>query len=670
MEGFDDEEIARAIALSMQESQEFKDKQTEHEVIEILSSDEEDERETFESSKGNRRVPHTTNSSNSNNISISSTPASSVTLDRVGSPQDSIPSGTPSASASTAPTISRNPLLFDRAQLERERLARQKRLRPDILQESSTSADAEHNKDEGRPEGSNKRQRLSYSSSSVRHANTPTSSTATFTGSSVSNGARENQNVASASTPQGGVFWNGELRQTANKHVDRDKDVRPTFRLSEILSPRDDISFAIISSFVVDIPWIYEFFKPSTPVVLVTQDAQGEETLKEVLPNWIKTTPALRGGRGCMHMKFMLLFYKTGRLRMVVSTANLVPYDWRDIENSVWLQDLPLRPQPISHDPKADDIGVAWARVLRAVNVQPALITLAKNGHESLPIIRPEDLRSKWDFSKVKVQLVASLSGRFESWPNVIRLGHTGLMKAIRDIGARTPSGKKLIIECQGSSIGTYSTQWMNEFYHSARGESAEDWLDQPKNRRSKLPYPPVKIIFPTLKTVQESVLGEEGGGTIFCRRNQWEAAKFPRGLFHDSRSRRGRVLMHSKMILGTFQDTGLGTSSGKQDVQPQSDSETEPESDDEVVELSAQGQGQAKPVGWLYIGSHNFTPSAWGTLSGSAFNPVLNATNYELGIVFPLRSKEEIDNVVCWERPPRKYANGQDVPWMQFDRD
>lgn len=29
--------------------------------------------------------------------------------------------------------------------------------------------------------------------------------------------------------------------------------------------------------------------------------------------------------------------------------------------------------------------------------------------------------------------------------------------------------------------------------------------------------------------------------------------------------------------------------------------------------------------VGWIYLGSHNFTPSAWGTLSGSAFNPIMN---------------------------------------------
>ena len=34
----------------------------------------------------------------------------------------------------------------------------------------------------------------------------------------------------------------------------------------------------------------------------------------------------------------------------------------------------------------------------------------------------------------------------------------------------------------------------------------------------------------------------------MFCRKNQWEGAKFPRELFVESRSERGKVLMHSKV--------------------------------------------------------------------------------------------------------------------------
>jgi tyrosyl-DNA phosphodiesterase-1 len=58
--------------------------------------------------------------------------------------------------------------------------------------------------------------------------------------------------------------------------------------------------------------------------------------------------------------------------------------------------------------------------------------------------------------------------------------------------------------------MGTYTTQWLNEFHWSARGESAEDWLDKPKKSREKLPFPAIKIVFPTRATVQASAAGEQ----------------------------------------------------------------------------------------------------------------------------------------------------------------
>jgi tyrosyl-DNA phosphodiesterase-1 len=394
-------------------------------------------------------------------------------------------------------------------------------------------------------------------------------------------------------------------------------------------------------------------------------DLSGQPTIRNILPNWVMTVPFLRNGRGCQHMKFMLIFYKTGRLRVVISTANLIDYDWRDIENAVWLQDLPPRSTPIPHDPKViDDFPSIMQNVLRAVNVRPALANMLANDHPNLPLQTISDLRMKWDWSKVKVKLVPSIAGKHEGWPNVILTGHTRLMKAVRDVGLRTGKGKaakNLVIESQGSSIGTYSAQWINEFYWSARGESAEDWLDEPKSRRAKLPWPPVKIVFPSLKTVCESVLGEQGGGTMFCRTNQWEAPKFPRELFHDSNSTGGRVLMHTKMIIATYRPKKSifetsNQSKGKE--KELSDSETEPESDD--IEI------QNDPIGWAYVGSHNFTPSAWGTLSGSGFNPVLNVVNYELGIIFPLYDAKDVERVSCFKRPARKYVSGQDRPWIQ----
>ncbi|KAH0833851.1 hypothetical protein J3R83DRAFT_11017 [Lanmaoa asiatica] len=375
----------------------------------------------------------------------------------------------------------------------------------------------------------------------------------------------------------------------------------------------------------------------------------------------------------------MKVFYKTGRLRVVISTANLVDYDWRDIENvgystflrlvlclnkslqAVWLQDIPPRSNPIPHEGKVvDDFPSIMQKVLHAVNVRPALANMLANDHPKLPLHTIEDLRTKWDFSKVYVKLIPSIAGKHEGWPAVIQTGHTRLMKA-------------------GSSIGIYSTQWLNEFHWSARGESAEEWLDEPKTRRSKLPWPPVKIIFPCLKTVRATVLGEPGGGTMFCRTNQWEATRFPKELFHDSISAGGRVLMHTKMIVATLRRISpLASSSkfgfkaestrpttsdkGKSKVIVISDSETESESD--IPENAP--EAQKEPTGWAYVGSHNFTPSAWGTLSGSGFNPTLNVVNYELGIVFPLYEEKDVKRVSCFKRPPRKYVLGEDRPWIQ----
>ena len=40
--------------------------------------------------------------------------------------------------------------------------------------------------------------------------------------------------------------------------------------------------------------------------------------------------------------------------------------------------------------------------------------------------------------------------------------------------------------------------------------------------------------------------------------------------------------------------------------------------------------------------------------------------TNYELGIVFPLKDEAEIDRVVCYERPPKQY-DSKDRPWVSL---
>ncbi|KAI0056848.1 phospholipase D/nuclease, partial [Artomyces pyxidatus] len=550
-------------------------------------------------------------------------------------------SGTPPSSRIPV-SIATSEFVSERAKMEQERLARAKRMRGDDDQVLSIAEPP-------------RKRRTPSDNPSTSQAGVASSSKSTAHGDA-------------------NIYWDGELRQTANRYVEfgeNGENGKPVWRLSEIIGDRSQVELAIISSYALQQSWIHGFFAPSTPVVLVTQpvdSGSGNASVKEILPNWIRVTPFLRGGRGVMHMK---IFYKSGRLRIAVSTANLVEIDWRDIENTVWVQDVPRRSSPIAHDSKASDFPATFEYVLKSLNVEPALMSLVQNDHPNIPFpsLKAGALRTAYDFSRVRARLIPSIAGKHEGWPKVIRVGHTSLMKAVDDmIGQSKKASNKVTLECQGSSIGTYSTQWLNEIYGSAGGVSPEKWLDEPKSRRAKLPLPNIKILFPTHDWVLKSVLGERGGGTMFCRRSQWEGAKFPRELFHQSKSKRGRVLMHSKMMIATFSQPIITNSGSVKDGRDDG-SNTESDSDDDIIVLDDKGKDRGEPqkqiIGWAYVGSHNFTPSAWGNLSGSGFTPIMNITNYELGVVFPLHGEDEMNAVSCYERPPRKYRTN-DLPWVR----
>lgn len=71
-------------------------------------------------------------------------------------------------------------------------------------------------------------------------------------------------------------------------------------------------------------------------------------------------------------------------------------------------------------------------------------------------------------------------------------------------------------------------------------------------------------------------------------------------------------------MLIATFLNNG---SSPDKDIGSDADSD--------VVEVK---ENKVDVLGYAYIGSHNFTPSAWGTLSGSEFTPILNVNH----LLFP----------------------------------
>ena len=113
--------------------------------------------------------------------------------------------------------------LSERAQLEKERRDRLKRLRPESsLNDHHAGSDSEDDGAIG--ENSAKRQRI-FSLSGVRTNNAGTRPTSS---SSALNTSASVQTIDR-------VFWDGEFRQTATKHAEPRRDGRPTFRITEVL---------------------------------------------------------------------------------------------------------------------------------------------------------------------------------------------------------------------------------------------------------------------------------------------------------------------------------------------------------------------------------------------------------------------------------------------------
>ncbi|EJT99107.1 phospholipase D/nuclease [Dacryopinax primogenitus] len=660
----EDVEFQVAIAASLAEAQPKQERQRNLEVVDptVDSPTSEDEEARFErelalaleASKKRSFVVAPTRSSPTASLAAHATAssASAVATPPLSEPLSSVIS-TPGQIMEAGPSSSVSSFMSERAMLERERLARQKR----HLEERSIKTNT-------------KRQRT--------ESPTPDPSSAPSSPDFKHN-ALPRQAGKTTLDPSNGYFWDGEIRQTTNTHVKVDPN-RPRFKITDIVSPASDLEFVLLSSYCTDTPWLTTFLPREIPVLLVVDpdpSQRHDASLKNLgIGDWLRVTPRIWQSRGVMHIKVLLLFYKSGRLRVAIPTANLVDYDWRDIENTVFVQDLP----PItdsSADPQSHDFPTYLWGVLKSLNVPAGLLNLVNSGYPSLPLQSLQNLQDKWDWCKMRARLVASVAGNYEGWYNVRMYGHPRLSAIIRDSRAQPKKGKVLNIECQGSSVGNCTTQYLNEVYKSCCGIDPISWIDIPMSRQVRQPWPPVKILFPTLKTVDDSVFGRNGGGSFFCKKPYWSKLGSPKELFYSVKAKDGQVLMHTKMIVGTYKTGSLpvlrpaplalpASGKGKAKEKPEvivlsSDSETEASTTEDEEDAGE----QKTPEAWVYMGSHNFTMAAWGTVSGSILVPKLNISNFEMGIVLPIEDQKELERIVPWERPPRRYGP-KDVPWMQ----
>ncbi|GME26339.1 phospholipase d nuclease [Neofusicoccum parvum] len=438
--------------------------------------------------------------------------------------------------------------------------------------------------------------------------------------------ARQEAPSSSAQRTTEPQYLDGTIKRTWAYGCARGNDIK----LEEVLQ-KTDLTHLLVSTFNFDVEWWMNKIDFSTVKQTWIVGAQDDEQVYEwslapkVSPN-ISVCLAMKGGNGVYHAKFLIGSHPK-YLRIAITTANLNNHDWGEsglMENTVFIIDLPRLPEgQTTPDEDLTPFGAELMHYLKSVGLGPNMCS-------SLV---------KFDWSRTRhLAFVHSLAGA-HTGAAAQRTGIPGLSRAIKQLNLESTT---LELDYFTSSLGALSRAFMKQLITAAKGEEVEasrEKHDSKVKAGDLLKH--FRVYFPTHDTVRTSKGGPQAGGTITLRKNWYEAASFPKTCMRDHKSTRKGLLSHNKMVLGRGQHA---SSDGEED-------------EDEVDKDEAT---ERKNVAWAYIGSHNLTSSAWGTLSKDRATQALKVTcrNYECGVIVPVPA-ERMNGGVEDEAPGYEVFDG-----------
>lgn len=444
-----------------------------------------------------------------------------------------------------------------------------------------------------------------------------------------------------------GSFLNGTIRLTQGNTDKFDPD---KISFKEIIqnpqycsTSHVKLDHVLVTSFVADEAWLHEMFYGVPKVILCTDDGARDKHVKieEMFTTngekWTLVYPSFPTfpAYGVMHCKLMLLKYhhqakgecekKEEYLRIVISSGNLVPYDYDQVQNIVFIQDVIRDTKQPNHQFCGEFIN-DLSFLLRHLGINATLY-----GEENW---------AGYDLNQIRPKLVYSIPGT-TTWSASQGNGLAMLKHKLEELNKGIPEAR-IVLEYIGSSLGAMDKPWLDEFKKVCGLVGGEDNATiSRKIKRTKLinassdkdnnSEQVLKVIFPTMDYAKHSIVGPSGFGTLFCRSNQWKKLSYPKNLFHQAESNwQSTPAIHAK-ILTAFDETN-------------------------TIPL------------WCYIGSHNFTPSAWGRSIRNGAN--LMIANYEVGVILKVQTDNEnfLPNgkfPFPYKRPVRPFT-GTDIPWMQ----
>lgn len=332
------------------------------------------------------------------------------------------------------------------------------------------------------------------------------------------------------------------------------------------------------------------FSDPNSPRVLKGQLPTVEPILRQLCKSqYGRNYEAFYAlSSGSSHSKVLVLVYPEF-LRLIITSCNMMDIDTIGGDNHWYIHDLPKRSTKANSQLRFETEFLAH---LEALNTPETFIY---------------SIRGWYDYSKVKVHLVTSIpgakSGEKADKHGLLRLRHvvTGL-----DLGLSDMSSKELRLEVCMASIGYLRTKWLNGFYDCALGKSKIELAED------DAAVPDLRLFYPSMDDVRVKADedAKDAASNIGCHTRPWdEAPKDIRNIFHHYESKDTGRLFHQKLILA-YNPTDT----------------------------------KAAPY-YVYVGSANFSQSAWGALqqdTGKKSNAATNNTklmkmsNYECGVVIP----------------------------------
>ncbi|KAH7262669.1 tyrosyl-DNA phosphodiesterase-domain-containing protein [Fusarium tricinctum] len=433
-------------------------------------------------------------------------------------------------------------------------------------------------------------------------------------------------------------YPNGAIKRTWAKGYPRTSE---DIKIEEVLQ-KDKLELALISSYQWDDEWLMSKLDLRKTKLLLLAFADNEAQKSEMrsnAPPGIKFVFPAMNGPGAMHSKLQLLKYPD-YLRVVVPTANFVPYDWGEtgvMENMVFLIDLPRLKDSALYRPTA--FSTELGRFLSATGVGESMINSLGN----------------YDFSRTKhLRFVYTIPGGHQG-DSLKRTGYTGLGTSVASLGLATDDPIDVDFVC--ASLGSLNYDLVGAIYNACQGD---DGLDEYKSRtgragtaKNKVTNPwkdklkdRFRIYFPTDETVGRSRGGRNAAGTICVQPKWWRSPTFPTELVRDCVNTRDGLLMHSKMILVSH--TQIQMQAGSQ-LQSRPQTRAEPRRcDQEPTRISGEPKAAETSLGWVYVGSANLSESAWGRIvkDRATGQPKMSCRNWESGVVVQIANRKSSSTV------------------------